>query len=66
MQAQNFGATAGGAAPTMTQTTASGSAGTGAAAQPRQQRVRARRGQATDPHSIAERVSAIHTIHNEF
>ncbi|KAI5676146.1 hypothetical protein M9H77_07096 [Catharanthus roseus] len=56
MQAQNFGATAGGAAPTMTQTTASGSAGTGAAAQPRQQRVRARRGQATDPHSIAERL----------
>ncbi|KAG8367578.1 hypothetical protein BUALT_Bualt16G0086500 [Buddleja alternifolia] len=34
---------------------ASGSSGGGAAAQPRQ-RVRARRGQATDPHSIAERL----------
>lgn len=32
---------------------ASGSAG---GAQPKQQKVRARRGQATDPHSIAERV----------
>lgn len=38
----------------MNQGPASGSAGT-APAQPRQ-RVRARRGQATDPHSIAERV----------
>ena len=55
MQAQNFGAQA------MNQAAASGSMGTAggggtAAAQPRQQRVRARRGQATDPHSIAERV----------
>jgi hypothetical protein len=38
----------------MNQPQASGSNG-GAPAQPRQ-RVRARRGQATDPHSIAERV----------
>lgn len=41
---------------------ASGSAGGGGstlAAQPKQQRVRARRGQATDPHSIAERVRLI-------
>ncbi|XP_052183270.1 bHLH transcription factor RHL1-like [Diospyros lotus] len=52
-QAQTFGA----AAPTMSQTPApSASAGGGAPAQPRQQRVRARRGQATDPHSIAERL----------
>uniref|UniRef100_A0A5B7AVE7 BHLH domain-containing protein n=1 Tax=Davidia involucrata TaxID=16924 RepID=A0A5B7AVE7_DAVIN len=48
MPAQNYGAPA----PVMNQ--ASGSAG-GAPAQPRQ-RVRARRGQATDPHSIAERL----------
>lgn len=58
MHAQNFGAQA---APGMNQAAASGSTGTaggggGAAAQPRQQRVRARRGQATDPHSIAERL----------
>lgn len=51
MQAQNYGA----AANVMNQTPATGSAGGGAPAQPRQ-RVRARRGQATDPHSIAERV----------
>lgn len=58
MQAQSFGATA--TVPAMNQTpAASGSAvgGTTPAAQPKQQRVRARRGQATDPHSIAERVS---------
>ncbi|KAL3535082.1 hypothetical protein ACH5RR_003543 [Cinchona calisaya] len=59
MQAQSFGAQA---APGMNQSAASGSTGTagggggGTAAQPRQQRVRARRGQATDPHSIAERL----------
>ncbi|KAL7134535.1 hypothetical protein ABFS83_11G032700 [Erythranthe nasuta] len=46
-QSENFGAPA---APAMSQPAASGSAG-----QPRQ-RVRARRGQATDPHSIAERL----------
>ncbi|XP_049412476.1 bHLH transcription factor RHL1-like [Solanum stenotomum] len=55
MQSQSFGA------PAMNQTpAASGSAGGGGgstpAAQPKQQRVRARRGQATDPHSIAERL----------
>ncbi|KAL0287680.1 UNVERIFIED_CONTAM: Transcription factor [Sesamum calycinum] len=51
-QTQNFGAPA---TPTMIQPAASGSSGGGAAGQPRQ-RVRARRGQATDPHSIAERL----------
>lgn len=54
MQSQSFGA------PAINQTpAASGSAGGGGttpAAQPKQQRVRARRGQATDPHSIAERL----------
>nr|WIE96160.1 basic helix-loop-helix transcription factor [Loropetalum chinense var. rubrum] len=50
MGAQNFGAPA----AAMNQTPVSGSAG-GGQAQPRQ-RVRARRGQATDPHSIAERL----------
>ncbi|XP_055822885.1 bHLH transcription factor RHL1-like [Solanum dulcamara] len=54
MQSQSFGA------PAMNQTpAASGSAGGGGStpvAQPKQQRVRARRGQATDPHSIAERL----------
>ncbi|CAI9783068.1 unnamed protein product [Fraxinus pennsylvanica] len=50
-QAQNFGA----AVPGMNQPAASGSTGGGTPAQPRQ-RVRARRGQATDPHSIAERL----------
>ncbi|KAJ8562199.1 hypothetical protein K7X08_011490 [Anisodus acutangulus] len=56
MQAQNFGAPA--AAPVVNQTpAASGSAGGGTTpAHPKQQRVRARRGQATDPHSIAERL----------
>ncbi|CAN4094637.1 unnamed protein product [Withania somnifera] len=50
--AQSFG---GPASLTMNQTpAASGPAGGGA--QPRQQKVRARRGQATDPHSIAERL----------
>jgi hypothetical protein len=38
-----------------------GAEGGGAAAAPRQ-RVRARRGQATDPHSIAERVSYATTL----
>ncbi|XP_059286102.1 bHLH transcription factor RHL1-like [Lycium ferocissimum] len=52
MQSQSFGAPAVAAAAA-----SSGSAGGGtAAAQPKQQRVRARRGQATDPHSIAERL----------
>ncbi|KAE8722733.1 Transcription factor bHLH82 [Hibiscus syriacus] len=52
MQTPNFGATAG----TITnQTQASGSTTGGTPAQPKQ-RVRARRGQATDPHSIAERL----------
>ncbi|KDP38664.1 hypothetical protein JCGZ_04017 [Jatropha curcas] len=48
MQPQNF------STPAVNQSQASGSTG-GAQAQPRQ-RVRARRGQATDPHSIAERL----------
>ena len=52
MQAQNFGATAG---TVMNQSQAGGSTTGGTPAQPKQ-RVRARRGQATDPHSIAERV----------
>lgn len=51
VQGQNYGATAGAA---MNQGPATGSAGS-APGQPRQ-RVRARRGQATDPHSIAERL----------
>ncbi|XP_061990445.1 bHLH transcription factor RHL1-like [Rosa rugosa] len=50
LQAQNYGAQA----AAMTQPPANGSAGA-SAAQPRP-RVRARRGQATDPHSIAERL----------
>ncbi|KAI3444008.1 hypothetical protein Pfo_000673 [Paulownia fortunei] len=54
-QTQNFGAAGAAAAPAMNQPAASGSSGGGAAGQPRQ-RVRARRGQATDPHSIAERL----------
>ncbi|KAL8502514.1 hypothetical protein ACS0TY_021594 [Phlomoides rotata] len=49
-QSQNFGA-----APAMSQPAASGSTGGGSAGQPKQ-RVRAKRGQATDPHSIAERL----------
>ncbi|XVE71124.1 hypothetical protein DITRI_Ditri10aG0125300 [Diplodiscus trichospermus] len=52
LQAQNFGATAG---TVMNQSQASGSTTGGTPAQPKQ-RVRARRGQATDPHSIAERL----------
>ncbi|WVZ19440.1 hypothetical protein V8G54_006762 [Vigna mungo] len=48
MQGQNFGAAGTGAATNQ-------APASGAAAQPRQ-RVRARRGQATDPHSIAERL----------
>ncbi|OMO90904.1 hypothetical protein COLO4_18786 [Corchorus olitorius] len=54
MQAQNFGAAAAAAGTVMNQSQASGSTG-GTPAQPKQ-RVRARRGQATDPHSIAERL----------
>ncbi|KAL1548946.1 basic helix-loop-helix transcription factor [Salvia divinorum] len=54
-QPQNFGG-AGIATPAaMNEATVSGSSGGGASGQPRQ-RVRARRGQATDPHSIAERL----------
>ena len=54
--AQSFGggaAAGGGPAPAPAAGAASGGGG---AAPPRQQRQRARRGQATDPHSIAERV----------
>lgn len=58
-QVQNFGsaatATPSAAATAINQPAVSGSSGGGAAGQPRQ-RVRARRGQATDPHSIAERL----------
>lgn len=50
-QSQNFGP-----APAGDQAGGVAAGGGGAAAPPRQ-RVRARRGQATDPHSIAERVS---------
>ncbi|XP_040381367.1 bHLH transcription factor RHL1-like [Oryza brachyantha] len=52
MSGQSFGgpAASGGTAPV------SSSGGGGGTAPPRQQRVRARRGQATDPHSIAERL----------
>ncbi|XP_050213333.1 bHLH transcription factor RHL1 [Mercurialis annua] len=53
-QAQNFGTSSAGGATGMNHPQASGSTG-GAPAQPKQ-RVRARRGQATDPHSIAERL----------
>ncbi|GMI92510.1 hypothetical protein HRI_002920300 [Hibiscus trionum] len=52
MQTPNFGAAAG---TGMNQSQASGSTTGGTPAQPKQ-RVRARRGQATDPHSIAERL----------
>ncbi|XP_016498405.2 bHLH transcription factor RHL1-like [Nicotiana tabacum] len=52
MQAQSFGAPA---SSTMNQTPAA-SGGSGGGGQPKQQKVRARRGQATDPHSIAERL----------
>ncbi|XP_057767841.1 bHLH transcription factor RHL1-like isoform X1 [Salvia miltiorrhiza] len=58
-QDQNYGAagtaTPSTAAQAMNQPAVSGSSGGGASGQPRQ-RVRARRGQATDPHSIAERL----------
>jgi hypothetical protein len=52
MASQGFGGGGGGVASQQQ----AGAAGSGAPAPPRQ-RVRARRGQATDPHSIAERVS---------
>ncbi|PHU16607.1 Transcription factor bHLH66 [Capsicum chinense] len=54
-QTQSFGAPA---SLTTNQTPAvsGGSAGGGGGAQPKQQKIRARRGQATDPHSIAERL----------
>jgi len=51
MQGQNFGAPGAGGATNQ-------APASGAPAQPRQ-RVRARRGQATDPHSIAERVLTV-------
>ncbi|KAG9147588.1 hypothetical protein Leryth_007374 [Lithospermum erythrorhizon] len=54
LQAQNLVAAANHVAPPNGSTGAG--AGGGASAQPRQPRVRARRGQATDPHSIAERL----------
>lgn len=54
MSGQSFGGTAASGG-----TAAPASSG-GGAAPPRQTRVRARRGQATDPHSIAERVRAAH------
>ncbi|KAL5141745.1 Transcription factor bHLH66 [Glycine soja] len=55
MQGQNFGAAPAGGGGATNQAPGSGAAAGGAPAQPRQ-RVRARRGQATDPHSIAERL----------
>ncbi|CAI9098860.1 OLC1v1035586C1 [Oldenlandia corymbosa var. corymbosa] len=57
-QAQNFSAPAMNHQPAASGSTATGGSGAAAAVgqQPRQQRVRARRGQATDPHSIAERL----------
>ncbi|PIN15866.1 hypothetical protein CDL12_11489 [Handroanthus impetiginosus] len=54
-QSQNFGTAGAAPTPATDQPAASGSSGGGAGAQPKQ-RVRARRGQATDPHSIAERL----------
>nr|CAB3448205.1 unnamed protein product [Digitaria exilis] len=59
MPAQSFGAgtEAGGGGSAQAGAPAAGvSSGGGGAAPPRQQRQRARRGQATDPHSIAERL----------
>ncbi|CAL5020014.1 unnamed protein product [Urochloa decumbens] len=60
MPAQSFGGGAaaggGGSAPAGGAPAGGASSGGGGAAPPRQQRVRARRGQATDPHSIAERL----------
>ncbi|KAK1395882.1 Transcription factor bHLH66 [Heracleum sosnowskyi] len=56
MQNQNYGGAVGGMSQTQANGSGGGAGGTGGApAQPRQ-RVRARRGQATDPHSIAERL----------
>ncbi|GAA0163553.1 basic helix-loop-helix transcription factor [Lithospermum erythrorhizon] len=58
LQGQNLGATASMAmnpAPPPSGSTGAGG-GSGAPTQPRQPRIRARRGQATDPHSIAERL----------
>lgn len=56
MQNQNYGGAVGGMSQTQANGSGGGTGGTGGApAQPRQ-RVRARRGQATDPHSIAERL----------
>ncbi|GER39536.1 basic helix-loop-helix (bHLH) DNA-bindingsuperfamily protein, partial [Striga asiatica] len=54
-QSQSFGAAGAVAAPAMNQPALSGGGTASAGGQPRQ-RVRARRGQATDPHSIAERL----------
>ncbi|PUZ78042.1 hypothetical protein GQ55_1G421700 [Panicum hallii var. hallii] len=58
MPAQSFGggAAAGGGGSAPAGAPAAGASSGGGAAPPRQQRVRARRGQATDPHSIAERL----------
>nr|GMC67159.1 transcription factor bHLH66-like [Ipomoea batatas] len=58
MQVHNFGAQAPSPMNQPPAATASGSTGGAGTApvQPKQQRVRARRGQATDPHSIAERI----------
>ncbi|TVU27922.1 hypothetical protein EJB05_19424 [Eragrostis curvula] len=58
MPAQSFGggAAAGGGSVAPAGAPAAGASSGGGAAPPRQQRVRARRGQATDPHSIAERL----------
>ena len=56
MSGQSFG---GPAASGGTTAPASSGGGGGTAAPPRQTRVRARRGQATDPHSIAERVCSL-------
>ncbi|RWV82124.1 hypothetical protein GW17_00056405, partial [Ensete ventricosum] len=60
MPSQNFTAAAGAAAGGVGQAasaSASASASAGGGTGPPRQKVRARRGQATDPHSIAERVS---------
>ena len=64
MQSPNLGAQGAATTAVMNQPQASGSNG-GAPAQPRQ-RVRARRGQATDPHSIAERVLFLISYPSEF
>ena len=58
MPAQSFGggAASGGGGSAPAGAPAAGASPGGGAAPPRQQRQRARRGQATDPHSIAERV----------